>query len=114
MSRIIRYMPEIEGDEQVEVARLIGPMNDQQVEQFSHAYRSRRKDPSTTLILTLLGFFVVAGVQRFYVGQMGMGLLYLFTGGLCLVGTILDTINHKKLVAEYNVRQAREVAQLVG
>ncbi len=114
MSRVIRYMPEIEGDEQVEVARLIGSMNDQQVEQFSHAYRSRRKDPSTTLILTLLGFFIVAGIQRFYVGQMGMGLLYLFTGGLCFIGTILDTINHKKLVAEYNVRQAREVAQLVG
>jgi hypothetical protein len=42
------------------------------------------------------------------VGQIGMGILYLFTGGLCIVGTIVDTINHKKLAFEYNQQMAIE------
>lgn len=29
--------------------------------------------------------------------QIGMGLLYLFTAGLRLVGTIMDLVTHKRL-----------------
>lgn len=114
MSRVIRYLPELEGNEQVEVASLMRGMSDEQVEQFAHVYRSRRKDPQTVLLLTLLGLFVVAGVQRFYVGQIGMGVLYLLTGGLCFVGTIVDIVKHKEIAAEHNVKQAREAAALIG
>ena len=113
MSKVIRYFPELEGDEQLAVARILTDLSEEQTEQFSRVYRSRRKDPQTTLLLTLLGLVVVAGVQRFYLGQVGMGLLYLFTGGLCVVGTIVDALNHRKLAAEFNVRTAREVAELV-
>lgn len=113
MSKVIRYFPELEGDEQLAVARILTDLSEEQAEQFSRVYRSRRKDPQTTLLLTLLGLVVVAGVQRFYLGQVGMGLLYLFTGGLCVVGTIVDALNHRKLAAEFNVRTAREVAELV-
>jgi hypothetical protein len=42
-----------------------------------------------------------------------MGLLYLFTGGLCLIGTIVDTINHKQLCFEYNSQMARESLAMV-
>jgi TM2 domain-containing membrane protein YozV len=58
----------------------------------------------------LLGF---AGIQRFLVGQIGMGLLYFFTGGLCLIGTILDIVNHKQLADEYNAQMANETLQLI-
>ncbi len=61
----------------------------------------------------ILGFVLVAGVQRFMIRQNGMGLLYLFTGGLCLIGTIVDTINHKQLCFEYNSRVARESLAMV-
>ncbi len=87
MSKVIKYLPEIEGDEQVFVARLLKDMTEEQAEQFANVYRTRRKDETTTLILAVLGFVVVAGVHRFYLGQIGMGLAYLLTAGFCFIGT---------------------------
>jgi len=113
MSKVIKYMPEIEDDEQVFIASLMKDMTEEQAAQFAHVYRTRRRDPTTTMLLALLGLIVVAGIHRFYLGQIGMGLLYLFTGGLCLVGTIVDLFNYKSLTFEYNKKQALEVANLV-
>ncbi|MDB5115968.1 MAG: hypothetical protein JWQ79_1460, partial [Mucilaginibacter sp.] len=46
--------------------------------------------------------------QRFIVGQIGMGILYLFTIGLCFIGSIMDLVNHKTLALEYNQKMAFE------
>ncbi len=113
MSKVIRYMPEIQGDEQLHVAQLIKDMTDEQAEHFAHVYRTRRKEPTTTLILALVGLFGVAGIQRFYLDSVGLGILYLLTGGLCVIGTIVDAVNYKSLTAKYNIRQAQEVALLI-
>lgn len=49
------------------------------------------KDKTTAIILVLtLG---VIGGHQFYVGNTGKGILYLFTGGLLGIGTIIDLIN---------------------
>ena len=113
MSRILQVLPELTGDEQLHAARLMQPLSDAEAQQFAHAYRARRKDPTMLLVLTLVGLFGFAGIQRLFVGQIGMGLLYLFTMGFCGIGTILDAINHQKLAARFNSRQADEVAMLV-
>ena len=81
--------------------------------QFFMLYAGKRKSPQDILLFTLLGFLVVAGVQRFVLGQIGMGLLYLFTGGFCLIGTIVDLVNHKSLALEYNKNMAYETFQMV-
>ena len=47
---------------------------------------------STALLLTLLGFIGVGGIQRLYAGKVLSGLIYLFTGGVCGIGTIVDLI----------------------
>ena len=106
-------MPELEGEEQLYIAHMMKNMTEEQAEQFSHVYRQRRRDPTLTLITALLGFVVVAGVHRFLLGQIGMGLLYLFTGGLCLIGTIVDLFNYTSLTYRYNKVQANEVLMLV-
>ncbi|QKJ31910.1 TM2 domain-containing protein [Mucilaginibacter mali] len=88
-------------------------LDENQQKYFYNIYSGKRKSPQDILLFTLLGFVVVAGVQRFVLGQVGMGLLYLFTGGFCLIGTIVDLVNHKDLALEYNKKMAFESMQMV-
>jgi hypothetical protein len=39
--------------------------------------------------------------------------LYFFTAGLCLIGTIVDLVNHQKLAFEYNQKVANEVMYML-
>lgn len=48
------------------------------------------KSKKTTMTLALLGLFGIGGLHRFYSGKVLSGLLYLLTGGLFLIGTIVD------------------------
>lgn len=113
MSKVIKYLPELDGEEQLVVARLLTEMTEEQAEQFAHVYRQRRKDATTTMIMAVLGLIVVAGVHRFYLGQVGMGLAYLFTAGFCFIGTIVDLFNYKSLTEAYNSEQAMSVSTLI-
>jgi TM2 domain-containing membrane protein YozV len=114
MANILTLMPNLEPDEMSYVQSLVKNMNESQLQQFATIYNSRRKDPQTILLLTLIGFLGISGVHRFVLDQIGMGLLYLFTGGLCLIGTIVDLVNNKSLAFEYNSKVARQVAGMVG
>ena len=50
--------------------------------------------PKSKLVALLLCFFLGGwGVHRFYVGKIGTGILYLLTGGLFLIGIIVDFVN---------------------
>lgn len=113
MPNILQLLPSIEGEEMAFVQSLLNDMTDAQAQQFAMAYSARRKDPTNILIFALLGFVILAGVHRFVLGQIGMGILYLFTGGLCFIGTIVDLVNHKKLAFEYNSNIAQQVAVMV-
>lgn len=52
----------------------------------------RHKSKIVALILCLFGFMGLGGLHCFYCGKIGMGIIYLFTGGLCFIGTIIDLI----------------------
>lgn len=113
MANVFQFLPDLDGDEMSYVQMLVAPMNDEQAMQFAMMYRARRKDPQMILILTLIGFLGFAGIHRFVIGQIGMGILYLLTGGLCWIGIIVDLVNYRKLASEYNQQQAYEVAQIM-
>ncbi|AFN74582.1 TM2 domain-containing protein [Melioribacter roseus P3M-2] len=113
MANVYELMPEIMGEEQIFVASIIKNFDDQKAQQFANVYRTRRRDPQTILLLTLVGFLGIAGIQRFITDRMGLGILYLLTGGICMIGTIIDLINYKKIAFEYNQKQAMEIAAMI-
>ena len=113
MPNIFNYLPSLEGEEMIFVQGLINDMTETQAQQFAMAYSARRKDPTTILILALVGFLGFAGIHRFMLNQIGMGILYFFTGGLCFIGTIVDLVNYKKLAFEYNSKAAQQVALML-
>jgi TM2 domain-containing membrane protein YozV len=113
MAKVIDVLPELQGDEMLYVQSLIKDMDDEKARSFASVYRARRKDPQLILVTCLLGFIIIAGVHRILIGQIGMGLLYLFTGGLCLIGTIVDVVNYQKLAFEANQKIANEVQAMI-
>lgn len=113
MARVIDVLPEISGEEMLYVQALIKDLDDEKAGRFASVYRTRRKDPQLILITALLGFVGFAGVHRFIMGQIGMGILYFFTAGLCLIGTIMDLVNHRKLTFEHNQKIANEVLSMI-
>ena len=51
-------------------------------------YYGRPKNKWVAFFLCLfLGFF---GAHKFYEGRVGLGILYLFTGGLFVIGVVID------------------------
>ncbi len=109
MKRIFELLPELEGDESQYISMVIKDMDEDEAKMFASIYRSRRRDPVLLLVLALIGLFGVAGVHRFFIGQIGMGILYIFTAGLCFIGTIVDMINYKNFAFEYNRKVAQEL-----
>lgn len=109
MKKIFELLPELEGDESLYVSHLIEEMDDERAKIFTSIYRSRRRDPILLLIFALIGLFGIAGIHRFFVGHIGMGILYFLTAGLCFIGTIVDMINYKNFAFEYNRKIAQDV-----
>lgn len=55
-------------------------------------YQDNYPYKSKIAALLLCIFLGEIGIHRFYVGKVGTGFLYLFTGGLCGIGWIVDII----------------------
>ncbi|KIC91163.1 MULTISPECIES: NINE protein [unclassified Flavihumibacter] len=113
MQNYLAGLTDLQPEEMAGINELTKNMTASQQQQFFMLYQGKRKKPQDILLLTCLGFIVIAGVQRFVIGQVGMGLLYLFTGGLCLIGTIVDVVNYKKLATDYNLEQMYEASRMV-
>lgn len=113
MAKVMNYIPEAEGDEAMYLNKMFSDMSDEDISNFAKAYKARRKDSQTVLLLCLIGFFGAAGVHRIMINQVGMGLLYFFTGGLCLIGTIVDLVNYKDLTFQYNRGVAMEIKSMI-
>jgi TM2 domain-containing membrane protein YozV len=111
---ILKYLYNATPEELITINSRTKGFSVDELEQFCIIYRSKRRDPQLILILCLLGLVGVAGVQRFFIGHIGMGILYFFTAGLCFVGTIIDAVNHKELAMEYNAKMITETLSMLN
>ncbi len=95
-------------EEMMFIKQIMQNLDDDAKNKFMMIYSGKRRDPQHILFFGLLGFFGVAGIQRFATNQIGMGILYFLTAGLCVIGTIIDLVNYKNLANEYNHKMALE------
>lgn len=69
-------------------------------EKFSLVSTIEMKDPTTMLLVSL--FLGGLGIDRFMVGDTGMGILKLLTGGCCGILTVVDWFTISKKAKEIN------------
>jgi len=60
------------------------------------------KSPSTAYCFWLLCLVGVCGIHRFYAGKWVTGIIWLLTGGLFLVGQIVDLFLIPRMVEKSN------------
>ena len=111
---LMKLMYDTTPEEMIAINNIVKDLGDDKIHQFCMIYRTKRKDPQMILLTCLLGLVVIAGVHRFLVGEIGMGILYLLTGGLCFIGTIIDAVNHKEIALNYNQKMIAETMLMMN
>ncbi len=64
------------------------------------------KKLGTAYALMLFSFVGVCGIQHFYMGKTGRGLLWLFTVGLFGIGLIVDLFTLPQQIKNINARRS--------
>lgn len=95
----------------MEQSMMTKDLTDQQKMLFSSQFESSKKDPGTILVLSIL--FGVSGVDRFMLGDMGMGILKMLTLGGCGILAIVDWFTAKDRTAEFNRKKAIEILNTI-
>ena len=65
------------------------------------------KDPTTILLVSI--FLGSLGIDRFMLGETGMGVLKFLTGGCCGILMIMDWFSVQKRAKEYNFKKVMEI-----
>lgn len=91
----------------MELASMQQGLNDQQKILFQTQYNSVKKDRTIALILSIL--LGTLGIDRFYVGDLVMGILKLLTAGLFGVLWVIDWFLIMGRADKYNRNKAREI-----
>lgn len=60
------------------------------------------KSQSTSYAFWCLGLVGICGIHRIYAGRPLTGLLWLFTGGLCFIGQLVDVFLVPGMIEEAN------------
>ncbi|MDO4789670.1 MAG: TM2 domain-containing protein [Porphyromonas sp.] len=73
--------------------------------------RVELRDPTIMLVISILGGTL--GIDRFMLGQIGLGVLKLLTGGGCGIWTIVDWFLVSQNTKEYNMSKIREALMYI-
>ena len=61
-----------------------------------------RRDTTLAYVLWFGGLFGLCGLHRFYMGRWLSGLLWMFTGGFCFIGQIVDLVMMPRMIEDSN------------
>ena len=110
---LLSYFPTAQVEELDVIERETIDLNEREFEEFVIRYHAKRQSPENMLLFAAIGLVGIAGIHRFLINQVGMGILYLLTGGLCLIGTIVDMVNYRQIAQEYNRKLIMETVDLI-
>lgn len=94
----------------MEHATLLQGLTDQEIVLFQNEYNRSRRDPSLVFILTL--FFGMFGVHQFYLGKIGVGIVFFllfFVFGLSILIALINLFSIIDGVKMYNLERAQEI-----
>ncbi|MDD3479404.1 MAG: TM2 domain-containing protein [Paludibacteraceae bacterium] len=63
------------------------------------------KSKGVAYLLWLISIFGWLGIHRFYLGKIGTGIIWIFTGGLFGIGSLIDLFTLGGKVEQYNTNQ---------
>ena len=86
-----------------ELAQMTQGLSDTQKMIFQTQYGSERKDRGTGLILAVLGW------DRFWLGDIGLGIVKYITGGGCLIWWLVDIFTAASRCDTHNRHKAHEI-----
>lgn len=82
------------------ITQLRDKLKEMEEEKFSSVSAVELKDPTTLLLISI--FLGSLGIDRFMIGETGMGVLKLLTAGCCGILTIIDWFTIQKKTKELN------------
>lgn len=112
--RFLPLFPNIPLDDHVLLMPFLERLTEQQAKDFLRMYNENRLDAQTYILLGLFGFLGFHGVQRFYIGDWGLGIAHVLTCGLFFVGTIYDMATGKQKIREINLEKIRSIYSNYG
>lgn len=74
---------------------------------FTMANALSYKDPMIMIVISILGGYF--GIDRFILGEVGLGILKLITGGACGIWYLIDLFLIMNKTKEYNFRQMMNI-----
>lgn len=108
--KITLLFAHLDVEESFSVKQIIDSLDEGQQEQFANVYLGKRRDTTLIMICILAGFVGFNGLHRLITDRIGLGLVYFFTCGFLLIGTIIDLFRYKIIARTYNTKMAVETA----
>ena len=72
---------------------------------YQNSLHEIEREPDFTISWLLLTFLGIFGIHRFYQKKWLSGIIYLFTGGLFMLGVLYDFFTLNDQINELNIRQ---------
>jgi TM2 domain-containing membrane protein YozV len=87
---------------QQQIAALRKQLSREDLEQVDRRLAMDQKSSGLIAGTAAVGFLGVAGIHRFILGDVGMGILMLITFGGCGIWTIVDLVRANTMAQKYN------------